>query len=143
MRTVGVIAGLFVLAGLLSGCVTTDAQCVRVPDTKKVTKTVYDEKCKTICKSPGPCEAITACFTGGCADCGKPREIHQLVKKTETKECQTTKCEPVPACNCPVPSAATATGTPGVYLLTPTAAAPPPTQLPPIAIEAKPATETK
>src|SRR5262245_40138630 len=107
-----VFAGLFA-AGALTGCChgrcgkCEDTVCVPVPDKKTVDKTVYDEKCKVVCPAAGPCETVEQCLFGdgpcGCdkCACGKPREVHTLVKKTEKEEKCVTKCEPVSKCLAP------------------------------------------
>jgi hypothetical protein len=103
-RTGGLLAGV-VCAWFLAGCCHKCGQtvCVEMPETKTVTKTVYDENCKTICTPPGPCEAVAHCLGHGCEGgdcgvCGRPRAVHRLVKKSEKEERCVTKCQPVTHC---------------------------------------------
>jgi hypothetical protein len=104
MRAGGLLAGV-ACVWLLGGCCHKcgHSLCVPVPETKTITKTVYDENRKTICTPPGPCEAVGHCLGDGCdggdcSVCGRPREIHRLVKKSEKEERCVTKCQPVTKC---------------------------------------------
>ena len=77
--------------------------CVSEPTTKKVTRVVYESKCIDYC--------LPKCsLLGGCADCGKPRTKHILVKKVITEECPATKCvvQIAPACTTAAPATAPA-----------------------------------
>jgi hypothetical protein len=65
--------------------------CVSVPDKKKISKVEYSCTQKDICLPRCP-KLFGGCCDEGCADCGRPRTVNVLMKRTVTTECPSTKC---------------------------------------------------
>jgi hypothetical protein len=71
--------------------------CVPVPTMRTTDKVVFDDRCVDYCL---PRCSLFSLFWGGgcgcdrsCANCGRPRTRHVLIKKIVHEECPDVKCE--------------------------------------------------